>query len=176
MAEKYLVRLEGEDATLELDRTRRGNAVRRDGDEAWKECRTSNRSAIQASTCSWSIAIRSELYLERRRGGAIVTIGRHTFDYDVGPWRAQVARRNERRLASGRAHDHRADDRVYRRGSLHSRAKQSQGGPVLLVIESMKMNNELRSPAEGVVETVPVTPGQRVKAGELAGRRPAIER
>jgi biotin carboxyl carrier protein len=38
---------------------------------------------------------------------------------------------------------------------------------VLLVIESMKMNNELRSPAAGTVESVPVTAGQRVKAGDL---------
>jgi biotin carboxyl carrier protein len=40
-------------------------------------------------------------------------------------------------------------------------------GDVLLVIESMKMNNELRSPADGVVEQVPVTAGQRVNAGDL---------
>jgi biotin carboxyl carrier protein len=42
-----------------------------------------------------------------------------------------------------------------------------QQGDVLLVIESMKMNNELRSPAAGVVEQVPVEPGQRVTAGQL---------
>ena len=40
-------------------------------------------------------------------------------------------------------------------------------GDVVLVIESMKMNNELRSPAAGTVETVPVGAGQRVKANEL---------
>jgi biotin carboxyl carrier protein len=40
-------------------------------------------------------------------------------------------------------------------------------GDVLLVIESMKMNNELRSPADGVVEQVAVTGGQRVNAGDL---------
>jgi biotin carboxyl carrier protein len=37
----------------------------------------------------------------------------------------------------------------------------------VLVIESMKMNNELRAPADGVVEAVPVVAGQRVNAGEL---------
>ena len=42
-----------------------------------------------------------------------------------------------------------------------------QPGDVLLVIESMKMNNELRSPAAGVVEQVPITAGQRVNAGQL---------
>jgi biotin carboxyl carrier protein len=40
-------------------------------------------------------------------------------------------------------------------------------GQVVLVIESMKMNNELRSPADGVVETIGVAAGQRVKANDL---------
>jgi len=31
----------------------------------------------------------------------------------------------------------------------------------------MKMNNELRSPAAGRVELLPVVAGQRVRAGEL---------
>jgi biotin carboxyl carrier protein len=31
----------------------------------------------------------------------------------------------------------------------------------------MKMNNELRSPAAGTVEQVPVSGGQRVNAGDL---------
>jgi biotin carboxyl carrier protein len=40
-------------------------------------------------------------------------------------------------------------------------------GDVLLVIESMKMNNELRSPAAGVVDQVPIVPGQKVSANDL---------
>jgi biotin carboxyl carrier protein len=45
--------------------------------------------------------------------------------------------------------------------------QEVNSGDVLLVIESMKMNNELRSPAAGTVEAVPVVAGQRVQAGEL---------
>ena len=44
---------------------------------------------------------------------------------------------------------------------------QIERGQVVLVIESMKMNNELRSPAAGIVDTVPVEAGQRVKANEV---------
>ena len=36
-------------------------------------------------------------------------------------------------------------------------------GDVLVVLESMKMMNELRSPADGVVVSVSVTPGERVE-------------
>ena len=38
---------------------------------------------------------------------------------------------------------------------------------VLLVLESMKMNNELHADAAGTVEQINVTPGQRVERGDL---------
>ncbi len=36
-------------------------------------------------------------------------------------------------------------------------------GQVLVIVESMKMNNELRAPRDGIVETVHVQPGARVE-------------
>ncbi len=44
--------------------------------------------------------------------------------------------------------------------------KVKRGDP-LLILEAMKMRNELLSPAEGVVTKVYVTPGQMVTKGEL---------
>ena len=107
-----------------------------------------------------------ELFLQRRRGGARATIGRHAFDYDVERWRQRSASASGRKEASG-------PRRITApmTGSIvevRCHAGQSvQAGDVLLVIESMKMNNELRSPAAGVVEQVPVVAGQRVTAGQL---------
>ena len=40
-------------------------------------------------------------------------------------------------------------------------------GQVVLVIESMKMNNELRTPTGGKVQAVPVVAGQRVRQGDV---------
>ena len=40
-------------------------------------------------------------------------------------------------------------------------------GDVLLVLEAMKMENEIQSPADGVVAKVAVTKGQSVDVGEL---------
>ena len=37
----------------------------------------------------------------------------------------------------------------------------------IIIIEAMKMENEIRATAEGVVKTVHVTPGQAVESGEL---------
>ena len=42
-----------------------------------------------------------------------------------------------------------------------------QAGSGLLVLEAMKMENELRAPAPGVVRTVRVEPGQAVEKGQV---------
>ncbi len=165
MAEKHLVRIEGEDVTLELDRANGATLVRREGAGAWK-----NVDLEQVGHSGLYVLMvdsrPTEIYLERRRGGAIVTIGRHTFDCDVGPWRPAAARSQKAAVATGRAE-------VYApmTGSVvEVRCAEGdvvQAGQVLLVIESMKMNNEIRSPASGTVETAPVVPGQRIKQGDL---------
>ncbi|MEW6057407.1 MAG: acetyl-CoA carboxylase biotin carboxyl carrier protein subunit [Bdellovibrionota bacterium] len=41
-----------------------------------------------------------------------------------------------------------------------------QGQP-LLIIEAMKMENEIRSPQAGIVEEIPVQVGQKIETGEL---------
>ena len=165
MAEKYLVRLDGEDVTLELDRSEGATRVRREGADAWK---TVDLEQVGHSGL-YVLMVENrptEIYLERRRGGAIVTIGRHTFDCDVGPWRPSSARSPREVLATGSARVN-----APMTGSIVevrcAPGEAVQVGQVLLVIESMKMNNELRSPASGTVEAVPVVAGQRVKQGEL---------
>ena len=42
-----------------------------------------------------------------------------------------------------------------------------EAGQGLLVVEAMKMQNEIRSPKRGTVERVLVTEGQAVNAGEV---------
>ena len=45
-----------------------------------------------------------------------------------------------------------------------SEVREGQG---VLVVEAMKMENEIRSPIDGVVKELPVTEGQTVETGEL---------
>jgi len=165
MAEKYLVRNGDVESEWEIERGADSIRVRRAPSEEW---RTADLQRIGDSQL-YLLMVDSrptELYLERRRGGALATIGRHAFDYDVERWRATGAGKKGPAAASG-----------LRRitapmtGSIVE-VKCSPGmtveqGDVLIVIESMKMNNELRSPAAGVVEQVPVVAAQRVKAGDL---------
>jgi biotin carboxyl carrier protein len=165
MAENYLVRLGDEDVSFEVRREDDLTFVRRETNDHWTEVnleRVGDSGLYLLMLDSRPV----EIYLERRRGGAVVTIGRHTFDCDVGRWRPA---------------GHRAKPPVAPPGLVNIVAPMTgsivevrcsagdavESGQVLLVIESMKMNNELRSPAAGVVEGVPVSPGQRVKANEL---------
>ena len=44
-----------------------------------------------------------------------------------------------------------------------------EAGQGLLVVEAMKMQNEIRSPKTGVIERIVVSEGQTVNAGEVLG-------
>ena len=165
MAEKYLIRDGDTESEYELDRDESGVRVRKVGDETWKAVELQQIGESQL----YLLMVDShpvELFLQRRRGGAHATIGRHAFDYDVERWRAQAVHGAGRKESGGP----RKITAPMTGSIVEVRCTPGlavQQGDVLLVIESMKMNNELRSPAAGVVEQVPVEPGQRVTAGQL---------
>jgi biotin carboxyl carrier protein len=165
MAKKYLIRTDESAATYELDQDSEGILVRREGDERWTRVELHRVGDSQL----YLLMLEHhpvEIYLERRRGGARATIGRHAFDFDVERWRPQAARLAAQQVQTGlrRITAPMTGSIVEVRCAVGDRVAQ---GDVLLVIESMKMNNELRSPADGVVEQVAVTGGQRVNAGDL---------
>jgi biotin carboxyl carrier protein len=165
VALKFLVRLGDEEVSFELRQEDGRTEVCREGDGAWRSCEL----ARVGDSGLYLLMIDNkptELYLERRRGGAIVTIGRHAFNFDVGPWRPPGQRVRAAAAVSGLVRIN-----APMTGSIvevHCAPGDAVvGGQVLLVIESMKMNNELRSPAAGTVEAVPVVAGQRVTANEM---------
>ena len=98
----------------------------------------------------------------------------------VDGWQVEVEVESERR-ASLRERARRADDAFAHRGPIEIRAiipgrvaavSVVPGDPVvigqpLLVIEAMKMQNELRAPRDGVVSSVAVGPGQTIEVGDL---------
>jgi biotin carboxyl carrier protein len=50
---------------------------------------------------------------------------------------------------------------------LASAGANVQAGQGVLVIEAMKMQNEVRAPREGIIASIPVKEGQAVNAGEV---------
>jgi biotin carboxyl carrier protein len=164
MGQKYLVRLGDDEVTYEIEPGDGDVRVRREDGE-WHRCELSRVGESDL----YLLMLNNhpiELYMERRRAGADVTLGRHRFEADVRPWRpgAQRARQEGGRAGVVRVVAPMTGSIVDVRCQEGDRVERGQ---VILVIESMKMNNELRSPADGVVDVIGVTAGQRVKANEL---------
>lgn len=165
MAEKYLIQLEDGDVTYEVEEEAGELRARRDTDTDWKKVeleRVGDSGLHLLMVDNRPI----EVYLERRRGGALVTIGRHNWDISVSAWRPGAARTR----ASGQQKGLVRVVAPMTGSIVEVRCAQGQQvaqGDVLLVIESMKMNNELRATVAGTVDSVGVTAGQKVKANEL---------
>lgn len=166
MAEKYLISSDQADVTLEVERDDAGVRVRVEGEETWK------RAHLERIGDSGLFLLMlddepMELYLERRRGGAVVTVGRHIFDYAVERWRPALAERSRARDTAAGQHRVLAPMTGSIVEVMCEQGQRVEQGDVVLVVESMKMNNELRAPAGGEVVAVNVKAGDRVSAGTI---------
>lgn len=176
MAEKYLIQvndsvsdslLEGE---IEHSNGRGEARVRLDPDGEWQMAELQH---VRAGLHVVMLDNRPvELYIERRGSGVDVTIGRRTYHIQIGR-----GRRAAGMAAGGAAGDGLVRIRAPMTGTiLEVRAEpgaEVEAGDVLVVIESMKMNNELRAPAAGVVEAVGAVVDSQVEEGdELVAIRP----
>jgi biotin carboxyl carrier protein len=168
MAEKYLMHsdLEGSDVTLEFERDEEGVRVRREGEEAWKRAHL-DRIGDSGLFLLMIDNEPQELYVERRRGGAIVTIGRHTFDYAVERWRPALVERGRRQETQAGVHRITAPMTGSIVEVVRNAGDEVEAGEVVLIIESMKMNNEMRAPSAGTIASVNVKAGDRVAAGTV---------
>jgi biotin carboxyl carrier protein len=167
MAQKYLVHSGESDVVLEFDEQPDGTARVRVNEEG--EWRRAELERIGDSGLFLLLLDNQpiELYLERRRGGALVTIGRHTFNFAVERWRPAFADRDTGEQGAAGA------VRIVApmTGSVvdvpRNAGDRVESGDVVLVIESMKMDNELRAPTAGTITAIEVKPGERVSAGQL---------
>jgi acetyl/propionyl-CoA carboxylase alpha subunit len=93
------------------------------------------------------------------------------FLLDVGSERAAQLRDRARRGREDATHGGPLDVRAIIPGRIVALAVAEgdavEAGQQLLVIEAMKMQNELRSPRAGTVERIAVGPGQAVELGAL---------
>ncbi|MDT7943007.1 MAG: biotin/lipoyl-containing protein [Dehalococcoidia bacterium] len=111
-----------------------------------------------------------EAFVEERAGGFEITIGFHRYAISVRPARGF---RPPAPRTAGAWQGAEADQWLVLSpiGGIVVEIKVDKGsvvheGDVLLVIESMKMNNELRAKRGGMVQEIYVREGQRVEAGQ----------
>lgn len=165
MGDRYIVRLGREAKPVEVEEREDGLWVRLDGE--WH----SARLEPVGSPYLYILVIDNrpqELFALERAGGYDITIGWDRYSVAV----------SRRGLGLAPAPGEGAAERAGPRGwvvlspltgvvaQVHVRPGQAVGeGDVLLTIEAMKMQNELRSQRGGIVREVYVREGQRVEQG-----------
>jgi acetyl/propionyl-CoA carboxylase alpha subunit len=104
-----------------------------------------------------------EVYAEARTGGWEILIGTRVFSVDAGP--ARPAGRGPVAMEPAGTWLLRSPLAGIVVETLVAPGDAVRAGQVLLVIESMKMNNELTAARGGTVTEVHVRPGERVERG-----------
>jgi biotin carboxyl carrier protein len=158
MAQKLALRLNGTAAEAEVASGSAGTRVRLD--DRWYEV----DFVPTGRTGLYSLLVNGrsfEVYAQQRPGGWDILIGTRVFAVDAGPTRPgrQAAPEPEgvwilRSPLAGIV----AEVAV-------AVGDEVRAGQVLLVVESMKMNNELTAARGGRVAEVHVRPGERVERG-----------
>ena len=156
---RFLVSIAGKKHELELTRTQ----------DAW-ECRLDGRPVnIDVQVISpgvLSVLQDGKSYTVRQGVNGAIVVGEHSYEVSIADPRSW---RSRQLTASGTAGPQRLTasmpGKVVR--VLVKAGDSVEAGQGLLVVEAMKMQNEIRSPKSGTVERVPAIEGQAVNAGEV---------
>ena len=162
---KFIVERNGSEVTWEV----RGDApefeVRREGDEDWRSVRLDPGGYAGFHVLMIDNNAR-EVYLERERNQVLATVGRHVIPCEVTTWRPESQRRSKRASEQ----EGQITIKAPMTGSvvevMCAVGDHVAAGTVVMVIESMKMNNELRAPADATIVAIPSAAGDRVNAGQ----------
>jgi len=105
-----------------------------------------------------------EAKIERNGGGFAVRVNGRHYEVAVRDPRQRGRRADQRASEGPQAVTSPMPGKVVR---VMARAGESvRAGAGLLVVEAMKMQNEIRAPKDGVVASINVTEGSSVRAGE----------
>jgi len=168
MAERYLARLGYEIKELEVEESAAGLRIKIDGE--WHEARLEQ----VGQTALYALIVDDhpyELFAAERAGGYDIVIGWDRYPVVVGtrgrPPQPLVALHGqaaaEREEAGGWVVLSPMTGLVFE--TYVQPGDKVSKGDVLMVIEAMKMNNELRAQRSGTVSEVYVRKGQRVEQG-----------
>ena len=159
----FEVRIDSRACTVELTRDADRSQVSIDG-------RTVEADAFEIAPGIFSILLNGKSYEVRvtptPAGGLILQTAHQEFTAEVMDPRAWRGRRHGALEAEGRQQILAPmPGKIVR--VLVQTGERVQAGQGLLVVEAMKMQNEIRSPKSGTVERLLVQEGQPVNAGEV---------
>ena len=153
----YEIAIEGEIHRLELKRTDKGWACRLDGSVVDIDCAPIGVDVL-------SLVLNGKSYQIRRENNKIF-VGDRAYEVSVADPRSWRGRRGSSAAESGpRKLTASMPGRVVR--VLASEGDQIEPGQGVVVIEAMKMQNEIRSPKQGRLQKLLVHEGMNVNAGE----------
>ncbi len=157
---KFIARQEGNDIEVEVVRHGAGYTVRI-GD------RTLEADLVDIGRYLRSLRLSdgTQLALVHHRDGNTheISFGNATITVDIIDPLAAKRRRREDEMGGGGVVKALMPGRVVR--LLVSQGEAVRKGAGLLILEAMKMENEIQAPADGTVDTIFVEPGQTVEAG-----------
>jgi biotin carboxyl carrier protein len=160
---KFEVAINNTRRIVELERHGNGWRISLDGEVA-------DADAVEIAPNVFSVLLNGKSYEIRvtPTPGGTLTLqnGRHEFTAEVTDPRAWRGRRHGALEAEGRQQILAPmPGKIIR--VLVQAGQKVEAGQGLLVVEAMKMQNEIRSPKSGVVERLLVKEGQPVNAGEV---------
>ena len=160
---KYEVRIFGKTRIVEFERDGDGWQARLEGESGAADI-------VETAPNTFSVLLSGqshEVYVTPSPGGQVqLQTGGHEFMAEVVDPRAWRGRRHGGAEAEGRQQIVAPmPGKVVR--LLVKAGDAVEAGQGLLVVEAMKMQNEIRSPKSGTVERVVVAEGQAVNAGEV---------
>ncbi len=161
---KLQVQIGGQARAVEIERSGCGWNIRLDG-------RAVDADAVEVSPGIYSILLDGRSHEVRVApagdgAGLQIQTGKHEFSAEVVDPRAWRSRRHGVLEAKGRQQIVAPMPGKIVRALVH-KGDRVEVGQGLLVVEAMKMQNEIRSPKAGVVERLFVAEGQAVNAGEV---------
>jgi biotin carboxyl carrier protein len=152
------IAIAGEIHRLELKRSEQGWACRLDGSAVDIDCAPLGPDLL-------SLVLNGNSYQIRRDGNQIF-VGNHAYRVSVTDPRSWRGRRAAAALESGpRKLSASMPGKVVR--VLAREGDQIEQDQGIVVIEAMKMQNEIRSPKQGRLEKLLVREGMNVNAGEI---------
>lgn len=159
---KYEIRISGKSRIIEFERRRDGWQARLDGE-------SSAADIVETAPNTFSVLLAGQCHeicvTPSGNGKVNLQSGRFEFTAEVLDPRSWSGRRHSGVEAEGwQQIVAPMPGKVVR--ILVAAGKKVEAGQGLLVVEAMKMQNEIRSPKSGTVERVLVAEGQAVNAGE----------
>jgi propionyl-CoA carboxylase alpha chain len=165
MAEKYLVRVGNIVREVEIEEDEEG--LRAFINDHWHRVNLENIGS--AGLFSLLVDDRAyEVFAEKRSDGYDLLIGSRLYPASVEPVREQTSSQGFTASPQQPSQDDWIVVSPMTGVVLEVRVTAGQeveAGAVLLIVEAMKMNNEIRAQRAGVIESVHVEPGQKITQG-----------